>query len=156
VVIEGTSATGNRVVGNYIGTDASGSKALGNETSGVSIVHATTNTVGGTMDGERIIIGFNREAGIAIIGDSATANRVLSNSIFSTRGLGVDLGANGPTANDPGDPDPGPNGLQNKSVLSSASTSATSTAVRGKLKSIPNKTFLVQFFSNPSGNEGKK
>jgi hypothetical protein len=25
------------------------------------------------MDGERIIIGFNREAGIAIIGDSATA-----------------------------------------------------------------------------------
>ena len=54
------------------------------------------------MDGERIIIGFNHEAGIASIGDSATANRVLSNSIFSTRGLGVDLGELGLTAIDSG------------------------------------------------------
>ena len=42
-------------------------------------------------------------------------------------------------------------------MLSSAKTSATSTTVRGKLNSTPNKTFKIQFFSNPSGTEeGKK
>jgi titin len=47
--------------------------------------------------------------------------------------------------------------LQDKPVLSSAKTSATSTTVRGKLNSTPNKTFKIQFFSNPSGTEeGKK
>ena len=94
---------------------------------------------------------------MAIYGDDATGNRILSNSIFSNGAIGIDLNADGPTANDPGDTDTGPNNLQNKPALSSAKKSATgTTTVRGNLNSTPDKTFNIQFFSNPSGtDEGK-
>jgi hypothetical protein len=156
VVIVGNGATGNKVTGNNIGTDASGTKDVGNDTSGVTIVDAPNNALGGTTGGSRNIIAFNGDAGVAILGEDATGNRVLSDSIFTTIGLGIDLGFNGATANDPGDMDPGPNGLQNKPILSFARTSSTSTVVRGKLDGIPSKALRLQFFSNPSGNEGKK
>ena len=67
------------------------------------------------------------------------------------------MGYDGPTPNDSGDKDTGANGLQNKPVLSSAKKGATgTTTVRGTLNSTPNKTFTVQYFSNPQGtNEGK-
>jgi len=157
VVIVGNSAKGNRIVGNYIGTDASGTKDLGNDTSGVTIVDAPNNTIGATIAGARNIIAFNREAGVCVIGQSATGNRVLSNSIFSTFGLGIDLGGDGPTANDPGDADTGPNGLQNKPRVTSAKTGGDKTTINARLNSTPNRTFRVQFFSNPSGtDEGKK
>jgi hypothetical protein len=35
-------------------------------------------------------------------------------------------------------------------------TSSTKTTIKGKLNSARNKTYTVQFFSNPTGNEGKK
>jgi hypothetical protein len=157
VVIVGSSAKGNRIVGNYIGTDASGTKDLGNDTSGVSIVDASNNTIGGTIAGARNIIAFNGEAGVYVNGQSAAGNRVLSNSIFSTFGLGIDLGGDGPTANDPGDADAGPNNLQNKPRVTSAKTGGDKTTVSARLSSTPNRTFTVQFFSNPAGtDEGKK
>ena len=64
--------------------------------------------------------------------------------------------AQGNTANDPGDIDAGPNGLQNKPVISSAKTASGKTTITGKLASAPNTTYTIEFFSNPSGNEGKK
>src|SRR5215203_4464055 len=90
--------------------------------------------------------------GMAIYGDDATGNRLLSNSIFSNGAIGIDLNADGPTANAPGDKDTGPNNLQNKPALSSAKKSATcTTTVSGNLISTPDKTFNLQFFSDPSG-----
>jgi len=102
-------------------------------------------------------------------GASATdvsSNVILSNSIFSNGGIGINLidpGAlvpvgesEGPTANDPGDTDSGPNQLQNKPVLTSARAVGDKTIVEGTLNSHPDETYTVQFFSNPSGNEGKK
>jgi CSLREA domain-containing protein len=156
VVIVGNSATGNKVEGNHIGTDPSGTKDLGNDTSGVTIVGAPNNTIGGTTAATRNVIAFNDGAGVAVIGQSATGNRVLSNSIYSTPGLGIDLGSDGPTANDPGDADNGPNNLQNKPRVTSAKTGGGKTTVSARLSSTPTKTFTVQFFSNPSGtDEGK-
>ena len=52
--------------------------------------------------------------------------------------------------------DSGPNGLQNKPLITSAKTSSTKTTVTGKLQSRPNSGFTIEFFSNPSANEGKK
>ncbi|MGH3147723.1 MAG: CSLREA domain-containing protein [Rubrobacter sp.] len=155
VQIFGNGATGNKVTGNYVGTDASGTKNLGNDDAGVGIRDTSNNTIGGTQAGACNVISGNG-AGVYITGDAATGNRVLSNSIYANIGLGIDLaGTDGPTPNDEDDPDTGPNYLQNKPVLTSATTSATRTTVRGTLNSTPNKTFLIQFFSNPSGEEGK-
>ncbi|MGH3146479.1 MAG: hypothetical protein ACRDTR_11830 [Rubrobacter sp.] len=182
VYIYGTGATGNKVVGNYLGTDTSGTKDLGNGRHGVNVYDsASNNIVGGAAaavrnvisgnqygvfisddgaTGNRVlqnVISSNEYAGVALYSDTATSNRILSNSIFSNGDLGIDLNDDGPTANDPGDTDTGANDLQNKPILSSAKKGATgTTTVRGTLNSIPNKTFTVQFFTNPEGtDEGK-
>ena len=155
ILIEGAGATGNKVLGNYLGTDKNGA-ALGNSANGVYIGEAPDNTIGGATAGERNTISGNDGSGVSIVGDTATANRILQNAIFSNGGLGIDLGDDGPTANDPGDTDTGPNNLQNKPVISSARTGSLKTTIKGSLNSTPNKTFLVRFFSNPSGtDEGK-
>jgi hypothetical protein len=157
VYIEGSDATGNRIMGNYIGTDKSGTAPLGNYSVGVLISIASNNTIGGTQAGAGNVISATRYEGVSIYGGSATGNRILSNSIFANGGLGIDLGNDGPTPNDLKDADTGSNYLQNYPVLSSARKSATGTStVKGTLDSTPDSTFLVQFFSNPSGaNEGK-
>jgi parallel beta-helix repeat protein len=150
-------ASGNKVTGNYIGTDKNGTAPLGNTEDGVHISNAPDNVVGGMTAGERNLISGNHGVGVGIEGASATGNRILSNSIFANGLLGIDLGGDGTTANDPGDPDTGPNYLQNKPVLYSAKKNAAgTTTIRGTLDSTPGKTFKVQFFSNPKGtDEGK-
>jgi hypothetical protein len=98
---------------------------------------------------------------VGVDGD-ADGNRILSNSIFSN-GLasgsgfagGIDLGANGPSANDPADTDTGPNRLQNFPVLSSAKTISGTTTIEGTLNSRPRELYTIQFFSSPSGEEGQ-
>ncbi len=105
---------------------------------------------------------------MAVSGQSASIG-ILRNSIFSNEGLGIDLrggteNASGATANDGDDPttpepdpdkDTGSNNLQNKPNLTSAKSSASATTIRGRLTSTPGLTFKIQFFSNPSGNEGE-
>lgn len=48
VEIFGANSTGNKVQGNYIGTNAAGDAALGNAGSGVLLTDSSGNTVGGT------------------------------------------------------------------------------------------------------------
>ena len=97
------------------------------------------------------IIAFNSQDGVLVFGSSG--NRILSNSIFSNGQLGIDLGDDGVTANDGKDADKGANHLQNYPQL----LTATATNVTGKLKSTPNTTFIIQFFSSPEDptNPGK-
>jgi CSLREA domain-containing protein len=151
----------NKVLGNRIGTTANGTGALGNGENGVRITgsNASNNIVGdGTSAGSNTIA-FNGDDGVSVTSDSG--NEISRNSVFSNAGIGIDLeggfeDAAGYTANDPGDIDTGSNGLQNKPVISSAKTSSTKTTITGKLATVPNTLYRVEFFSNPSGNEGKK
>jgi hypothetical protein len=147
---------GNEVSGNLIGTQRDGKSPLGNGFGGMEIVGAN-NVVGKAAAGYANTIAFNGGDGVWVVDISITGNRVISNSIFSNKDLGIDLGDEGVTPNDAGDPDIGPNNLQNYPVLSSAKKSAGKTTIKGKLNSTPGKTFKVQFFSNPKGtDEGKK
>jgi hypothetical protein len=156
VIVFGAGAKGNKVVGNYVGTDASGTKDLGNSQEGV-FISAPNNIVGGTTVGERNVISGNGGDGVLVSGANTTGNRVLSNSVSSNDGLGIDLlggteNAAGVTANDPKDPDTGPNNLQNFPVV----TSVGKSAIKGTLSSKPGTTYAVQLFSNPAGtDEGK-
>jgi hypothetical protein len=155
---------GNTVLGNLIGTTKDGKGNLGNELDGVAVNDSDRNFIGSGLAQGSNTIAFNGGDGVKIesFGSSpATGNRVIINSIFSNAGLGIDLvggteNTTGTTKNDPGDADGGSNNLQNKPVITSATNSGGTTTVKGKLNSIPNASFDVVFYSNPSDNEGKK
>lgn len=153
-------ASGNLVLGNFIGTDVTGTADLGNNLNGVSILlGASYNTIGGTEVGAGNVIAHNN-AGVVILGPTSVGNSIRGNSIHSNAGLGIDLGSDGVTANDPLDPDTGPNNLQNFPEIS-LFHSGTSTRVAGTLNGLANTTFTLEFFANavadPSGyGEGQR
>ncbi|MEK6285861.1 MAG: HYR domain-containing protein [Acidobacteriota bacterium] len=155
------ASSSNTVQGNFIGTDATGTAALGNALNGVIIgatvpITPTNNLIGGTGSGEGNVIAFNALNGVLLFPPAGSSNPILSNAIFSNNGLGIDLGDNGVTPNDPCDVDTGPNNLQNFPVLTSAFASIGGvTTIEGTLNGTANTTFTIQFFSNsdcdPSG-----
>ncbi len=105
-------STGNILEGNLVGTTISGESDLGNGADGIYILDDShSNTIGGTDPGAGNIIAFNEQAGIRA--KSGHDNAFICNPIFSNAELGIDLGGSGVTANDPDDPDPGANKLQN-------------------------------------------
>ena len=86
VTIQGTGTSGNRVVGNFIGTDVTGAVDLGNLSDGVSLSGgASGNFVGGTAPGSRNVISGNGADGVEIIGDGTTGNTVQGNFIWDRR-----------------------------------------------------------------------
>lgn len=160
VQIENLSSL-TKVYGNKIGTDRTGKKNLGNGT-GVNVEDANFNDIGSTDQGGANVIAFNEHEGVRIDDTSNTPddtyhNRISANSIFSNGGLGIDLGGNGATPNDTGDADAGPNGYQNRPVITSAKQKASGeTIITVTLDSVPSTGYVLQFFSNPEGtDEGK-
>jgi hypothetical protein len=145
-----------RVQGNLIGTDATGTAALG-EPQGIGIQLTrdanTSNTlIGGTAAGQANVIAFNG-TGISLADNSMTATSmgttIRGNSIFSTvTGPAIDLKADGAvTPNDPLDADTGVNGLQNFPVL----TGATTTTVTGTLNSLTGQSgYTVDLYAGPA------
>ncbi len=133
--------------------------------------------MGGSVASAASTVAFNGEDGVSVEeGEDggfifvATANKILRNSTFSYFGLGIDLlggfeDAVGNSANDGDDAaapisdpdkDTGPNGLQNKPELNFAATSGDTTTIRGVLDTKVNTAFTVQFFSQSSGDVGKR
>lgn len=82
VAIGGSAAINNVIAGNYIGTDPSGSSALGNGYNGVFIgLGAQNNTVGGDEPSERNVISGNVLEGVGIHGIETGSNAVSGNYI---------------------------------------------------------------------------
>jgi hypothetical protein len=156
-VVLNAAASHNTVAGNYIGTDLSGTAAVGNSIVGINILNgASNNTIGGTTPGAGNLISGNQGlGGVLIPSVGTTGNSVLGNSIFANARLGIDLGDDGVTANDAGDTDTGPNDFQNFPVLTQVTASGGNRTVFGHLKSTPSATFRIEFFANaeydPSG-----
>ncbi|HKA36535.1 MAG TPA: hypothetical protein VKH43_06910 [Thermoanaerobaculia bacterium] len=146
LVFFGTKET--TIQGNRVGTDISG-KPLGNGGHGIWIRQFSSNiAVGGDAPN---VITFNAGAGVAIgtdPSDTSARIRVGKNSIYDNGGLGIDLASDGITPNDPQDPDPGPNNLQNFPVVSAAVSNGITVRILGTLDSIPNSVFSIQLFSN--------
>ncbi len=77
-----TGSRNNVVLGNYIGTDATGTLSLGNTYHGVVIwFGASDNTIGGTTPAARNLISGNASAGVVIPSVGTNNNRILGNFI---------------------------------------------------------------------------
>jgi uncharacterized repeat protein (TIGR01451 family) len=81
VLIYETSASGNLVLGNYIGTNASGTGALTNQQIGVYLWNSPDNTVGGTEAGAGNVISGNSMFGLYGWGAGCSGNLVQGNTI---------------------------------------------------------------------------
>ncbi len=147
-------SSSNRIQDNLIGTTKDGTAALGNAGFGVLINESSSNN---SVVGNTIAFSFDVGLWVGSTGNN-TGNRILSNSFYNNGRLGINLSGGtensaGVTTNDRGDPDTGPNTLQNFPGISSAVTTPTgstsSTTIKGGLNSTPNQTFTIQFFSSP-------
>lgn len=93
VRIAAAGSNNNLIEGNFIGTDASGSKAVGNAFHGVLLHRGVTgNTVGGTTPDARNVISGNLLHGVAIA-DAATSGNLVAGDFIGTDAVGSsDLG----------------------------------------------------------------
>jgi len=74
--------------------------------------------------------------------------RIQRNSILHNAQIGIDLGADGVTANDTGDGDAGPNNLQNYPVLALSTVGGGTTTISGSLNSTANTQFTIEFYQS--------
>ncbi len=82
IYIWAPGTSGNIVEGNLIGTDVTGSAALGNTEDGVRIDWASSgNIVGGTTPGAGNVISANGSKGVELTGSDETSNEVEGNLI---------------------------------------------------------------------------
>lgn len=124
---------GSSVLGNLIGTDRTGTQNRGNSIGGVATIFSALNATIGSASAPNLIR-FNSR-GIHVV-STLTAIRDLvwtHNRIFGNALLGIDLGAAGPSDNDPNDLDPGPNQMQNFPLLSKAERTTSGLRVEGSL-----------------------
>lgn len=160
ILVGGTSGNGNNVhqnggagvhLTNSNNGAIAGNSIANNLNVGVLIEGASTgNVLGGDAAAAGNTISANALAGIAVTGGSG--NRITRNSIFSNGGLAIDLGATGSTANDIGDADTGPNGLQNAPTLSGAAlVPGGNTIILGSVQSAANTHYRLEFFSGVNG-----
>lgn len=139
------------VQGNFFGTDATQTASYANGTA-IDIWNATSSTIGGTSAGAGNVIAHNTDSAIKVLSPS-TGISILGNSISLNTGLGIDLSADGVTANDADDSDSGANRLSNFPVITMAARSGTTVRVEGTLKAEASTAYRIEIFANATGLE---
>jgi uncharacterized repeat protein (TIGR01451 family) len=137
----GSSST--QVLGNYIGTNPTGTVLFPNDGAGITMRDGFNNVIGGASAGAGNVIAGNL-VGVQVLA-SSLGNTIIGNRIFSNAGLGIDLGGDGVTANDPRDEDTGANNLQNFPLL--AVSPSGPGVVDVTLHSSPLTTFSLHVYS---------
>ena len=155
IFLEGRTA--NPIQGNLIGTAADGKTPLGNGQHGIRTNNAVSknnflsNLIGGAyvpdLDAANVIA-FNLLSGISETSSSTANQRVSANSIHGNGQLGIDLGEDGVTPNDPGDADTGASDLQNFPVIGFAFVSNGNLTIYGNINSRPSRNLTLEFFAN--------
>ena len=161
--LSGSEARGWVIQGNFIGTKADGIGSLGNRFHNIeTLTNASDHLIGGISPGMGNRIAYARGLGWdgVRVRSGCANNLVVGNFIWANggsaaAGMGIDLDADGVSANDNCDGDAGANQLQNFPVLTNVWTSPTTTVIRGTLNSAPNKNYWLHFYVNstnePSG-----
>ena len=132
VLISGSSATKNVIVGDRIGTDATGAAALANAGDGIQL-SASNNTIGGTGAGANTIA-FNTAYGVDV--QSGIRDTVTQNSIFANKKSGIFLAT-------------GANDNQPAPSLQPVNSAGTSTTIQGTLPGFAASTpYVLEFFAS--------
>jgi uncharacterized repeat protein (TIGR03803 family) len=144
------------ISGNALGLDASLQPA-GNGLDGVR-VNGARHVIGGPEPAARNAVAHNAR-GLVVVAGAGHALR--ANRVFAHTGLGLDLGGDGVTPNDPGDADVGANLRQNFPLLARVTHTGANLLLAGTLNSAPNAAFHLDFYANaachPSGHgEGEE
>ncbi len=140
-------STWNGLEGNWIGVGPF-TNAMPNAGSGVYVAGgAATNWIGGILAGTGNRIAYNQEQGVLIASDS-DGIAVLRNAIYQNRWLGIDLNADGVSANDTDDPDGGGNRTQNYPVILSVSNNGSNLRVVASLNAVNLHSYHVEFFGS--------
>ncbi len=92
IFLNGAGATGNRVEGNYIGTDPTGMTARGNAFAGITMSGALSNTVGGTLTAARNVISGNRQDGVFL--SAGSVGNVVAGNFIGVNASGIAALAN--------------------------------------------------------------
>jgi choice-of-anchor C domain-containing protein len=157
IEIDGAS-TGTSILGNLIGINATGTVIQGSGQDGILLENnVASTTIGGTTAGQgNTIVDSGRlsatwQNGVSVLATAGSSNSIIGNSIYNNRGLGIDLGTTGVTANDNLDADSGPNTLQNTPVLTTATTNGSTVIVSGTLNTLASTAgILIHFYATPS------
>jgi hypothetical protein len=168
ILINGGS--GNIIQRNVLGVDVNGN-GIFNSGAGVHITSGSNNVIG--TSGTSAISGtllsntirFMVDGGVLAV--AGTGNSIRSNLIYENgatgTGMDIDLGVVGPTANDTGDTDSGPNLLQNFPLISGVAFAAPPAAgatnvaasVRGVLDAQPGSYRVDAYFGNGCNTNGR-
>jgi hypothetical protein len=168
ILINGGS--GNVIQGNMLGVDVNGN-GIFNSGAGVHITSGSNNVIGtsassgitGTLLSNTIR--FMVDGGVLV--SAGTGNSIRSNLIYDngTTGIGmdIDLGVVGPTANDAGDIDGGPNLLQNFPLVNGvafaspppAGATNVTASVTGTLNAQPGSYRVDAYFANGCNANGR-
>jgi CSLREA domain-containing protein len=137
-------ATNSFAKGNLVGTDVTGTSPLPNGT-GIQVHNGPNVVVGGLAAGEANVVAFNTSTGVSVQSGSVNGLSVLSNSIHSNGGLGIDLDCCGVTPNDAGDAD---TNRTNFPVVTAITRNAGTTVVQGTFDAPITGTYRLQVFTN--------
>jgi len=161
--------SGNKLQGNFIGTDSTGAVLPGYGNGGLGgvllVFGAQDNLVGGTVAGEGNVIAGNSGEGVFILGiptfggTDPVRNAILGNSIHDNTGLGIEHAVDsdgnlapdqhvGPDPNDPLDPDAGPNDYLNHPIIYNISPAGPGIVNVDYFLDVPANDYRVEFFSN--------
>jgi S-layer homology domain len=143
-LVAGASAT---VLGNFIGTDLSGTLDLGNHGYGI-LVSGPGGQIGGLGPGEGNVIAHNGFAagspnGGVVTSIGAGAVTIRGNSIFDNEPLGIDLHEEGVAPNVL-------SGANNFPIITSVAPGTTTTHIEGTLNSGEFKTYHIDLYASPS------
>jgi PKD repeat protein len=133
----GTNVSTIKIQGNMIGTTPDGSTPMPNGESGVDVIVGRKVLIGGSGLGEGNVIARNGAHGVAVStglqGQDNVANTIRGNRIFANGRLGIDLDADGVTANDFADADGGTNDRQNFPEWRDADVIAGQLRIHGRI-----------------------
>jgi parallel beta-helix repeat protein len=136
------SSTGTSILGNNIGTNATGTAGIPNAFSGISFADA--GALGSV--GPNNTIAFNSGNGVQVMSNGVS---IRGSNIHSNGGLGIELNNSGSApANDSCDTDAGANSWQNYPVITSVTVFSDHINVTGTLDTNVGRTFGLDFFAN--------